>query len=291
MDFEATLNGYLSEIETALRSDFSDCDCRQKTVFDAMQYAVTDGGKRIRPILVLEFCNICGGDPARAIPFAEAVEAIHSYSLVHDDLPCMDNDDFRRGKPACHKAFGEANALLAGDGLLTRAFGLLAKADLPPERIIRGVEILSHQAGASGMIGGQVIDLESEGKQVDGETVSAISDLKTAALLRAACMLGAVAAGADEEQIRAAETYGTALGHAFQIVDDLLDVTGDAAVLGKPIGSDAANQKSTYLSLYGMDAAVAAANAYTQTALDALRPFAKRAFLEQLTMMLVNRDR
>jgi len=290
LDFDRMMKEYIAEIEEYLAECFPKGDCKQQTVLDAMTYSVAAGGKRIRPMLVLEFCRICGGDPKKALPFAAAVESVHSYSLIHDDLPCMDNDDFRRGKPSCHKAFGEANALLAGDGLLTVAFELLSRAELPSDRIVSAVRVLSEQAGVMGMIGGQVIDLESEGKPIDAETIKITYDLKTAALLKASCLLGCIAAGAEEKQLEAAAAYATALGFAFQIVDDILDVEGDSQAIGKPVGSDAENEKRTYVSAYGIDAAKQAAQEYTESALSALQVFEDRAFLETLTRKLVVRD-
>ncbi len=222
-------------------------------VSEAMKYSVRNGGKRIRPMLTLEFCKLCGLEVQKALPFACAVEMIHTYSLIHDDLPCMDDDDYRRGKPSCHKAFGEANALLAGDALLTLAFETAAKADLPAENIVRAVRELAYSAGILGMVGGQVLDLQNENKALTGAELEQIHNLKTGELIRVACVLGCVAADADEKKIQAAEEYAKGIGLTFQIVDDILDVTSDAETLGKPIGSDAENCKTTYISLFGIE--------------------------------------
>ncbi|MBR6634942.1 MAG: polyprenyl synthetase family protein, partial [Clostridia bacterium] len=190
-----------------------------------MLYSLKNGGKRVRPMLVLEFCRVCGGDVQAALPFACAVEMIHTYSLIHDDLPCMDDDDFRRGMPSCHKQYGEATALLAGDGLLTLAFSVLSKAALSAERKIEAVKVLADCAGHLGMIGGQTMDLAHEGQKITLDQLRKTDALKTGRLIRCACALGCIAAGADEEMHKAAEKYADSIGLAFQIVDDLLDIT------------------------------------------------------------------
>lgn len=218
----------------------------------AMRYSVENGGKRIRPELVLAFCEACGGDCEKAMPFACAIEMIHSYSLIHDDLPCMDNDDFRRGKPSCHIAFGEEYALLAGDALLTLAFETAAKAQLPAERIVAAISVLSSAAGCLGMVGGQVMDLQNEGKKVSLETIEKTDALKTGELIRAACVMGCIAAGRND-MIPTAEEYARCIGISFQIVDDILDITSDTATLGKPVGSDDENEKCTYVSHLGIE--------------------------------------
>lgn len=244
------------------------------TVIQAMAYACADGGKRIRPVLTMEFCQLVGGDVKDALPFAAAIEMIHSYSLIHDDMPCMDNSDLRRGKPAVHKAFGEDMALLAGDGLLNRAFEVvLAQTSLPSDRVLAACKILADGAGVMGMVGGQCIDLESEGKDIDLARLQLLQQGKTAALLSAACGMGVALAGGTEEQLHAASVFGENLGLAFQIVDDILDVTAEASVLGKPVGSDAENQKVTYVSLCGLDGAKKMAAEKTDAAIKALEYF------------------
>ena len=290
VDFQTRLTEYMAMTESYLSNCLRERPCRQKNVLQAMKYSVEAGGKRIRPVLTLEFCRLCGGSPEQALPFAAAVEMIHSYSLIHDDLPCMDNDDYRRGKPSCHKAFGEANALLAGDGLLTMAFETLTKAELPPDCIVKAVNTLAGYAGVMGMIGGQVIDLENEGKEIDKETLKLTYDLKTAALLQSACVLGCIAAEASAQQIKAAEQYAKSLGFAFQIMDDILDVEGEATALGKPVGSDVANNKRTYTALYGIQQAKDDARRYSEEAMDALREFSDHQFLIQLTQSLAERN-
>lgn len=267
------ISRYLLPIEVYLHSAVPGEDI----VSEAMRYSLEGGGKRIRPCLVLEFCRVCGGEPGAALPFAAAVEMVHTYSLIHDDLPCMDDDDLRRGKPSCHIKFGETNALLAGDGLLTLAFETLTKAELPGERIAEACATLAAAAGNLGMIGGQTMDLENEGRAVSLETLRQTDARKTGALIRAACLLGCIAADAPPRQREAAADYANALGMAFQIVDDILDVTGDTATLGKPAGSDDAQHKSTYVTLCGLDGAKKDARAFTQAAVDALDVFGDAA--------------
>lgn len=228
----------------------------------AMLYSLESGGKRVRPVLTLEFCRVSGGDVQKAVPFAAAVEFIHTYSLIHDDLPCMDNDDFRRGKPSSHKQFGEANALLAGDALLTHAFSCLASSELPSERIVSAVKYLSASAGVNGMLGGQVVDLIGENKNFGEDELFLMDRLKTAALIKAACVLGCMAAG-NSANIPFAEEFAENLGLAFQIVDDILDFLEGG-------GSDAVSGKSTYVSLMGLDGAKRAADKYTSASLLAL---------------------
>ena len=258
---------FLTKINEALEQYLPQSD---DIVSEAMKYSVRNGGKRIRPVLTLEFCKACGAEPEKALPFACAVEMIHTYSLIHDDLPCMDDDDYRRGKPSCHIAYGEANALLAGDALLTLAFETVVKADVPAENVVRAVKELSYSAGILGMVGGQVLDLQNENKALTLGELEQIHNLKTGELIRVACVLGCIAAGADEEKIKAAEAYAKGIGLTFQIVDDILDVTSDAETLGKPIGSDAENQKTTYVSLLGIEKSKEVAAELTKKAKEVL---------------------
>lgn len=238
----------------------------------AMRYSVENGGKRIRPELVLSFCEACGGDAESVLPLACALEMIHTYSLIHDDLPCMDNDDFRRGKPSCHIAFGYEYALLAGDALLTLAFETAVKAKLPADRIIDSVAVLSKAAGWAGMVGGQVMDLQNEGKEVGIDDIEKTDALKTGELIRAACVMGCIAAG-RKDMIPAAEEYARCIGVSFQIVDDILDVTSDEQTLGKPIGSDDENEKCTYVSLLGIERSREIVSELTEKAKNALKCF------------------
>lgn len=261
---------YLDEINSALKEYLPAAD---DVVSQAMRYSVENGGKRIRPALLLEFCRVCGGDYKKAVPFACALEMIHTYSLIHDDLPCMDNDDFRRGKPSCHIAFGEEYALLAGDALLTLAFETAMKSNLSAEITVKAAKELAKAAGVMGMVGGQVLDLQNEGKKVGVSDLQKTDELKTGELIRAACALGCVCAGADDKKIAAAEKYAHDIGIAFQIVDDILDVTSDEETLGKPIGSDEENQKSTYVSLLGIEKSRKTAEELTLNAQKALDAF------------------
>lgn len=260
-------------------------------LWDAMRYSTMAGGKRIRPFVVMEVCHALGGRPEEALIYAAALEMIHTYSLIHDDLPCMDNDDLRRGKPTCHKAYGEATALLAGDGLLTRAFELVANAPgILPLRKCYAVAILAEAAGAPGMIGGQQMDLASEGKEISYETMVAIHEKKTCALLIAACRLGVLAAGKrGSEAENAMVTYGMGIGRAFQLVDDLLDVTSTKEVLGKDIGSDSKNHKTTYLTFMPIETANDLAKAITDKAKEAVEPYDSECILTALADYLTRR--
>lgn len=267
----------------------------QTVVAEAMAYACADGGKRIRPVLTLEFCRLCGGDTEAAMPAAAAIEMIHSYSLVHDDLPCMDNSLLRRGKPSTHAVYGETMALLAGDGLLNLAFETILtpknRGSLTADGVLGAASALADAAGIEGMVGGQVIDLASEGKQIDLATLEALQRGKTAALLIAACVMGACLAGATPAQEQAARTFGEGVGLSFQIIDDILDVTADAAKLGKPVGSDAENEKTTYVSLLGLEEARRLAEQRTVEAVQALSVFGDEADgLRQLAEALLHRD-
>ena len=259
---------------------------------EAMLYSVENGGKRIRPILTLEFCRICGGDITTAIPLACAIEFIHTYSLIHDDLPCMDDDDMRRGKPSSHVRFGEANALLAGDSLLTFAFETVANADkLDACAKVEAISVLAKAAGFAGMIAGQVQDLENEEKSVTVEDLQQVDNLKTGELIKAACLLGCIAAGADAEKCKAATSFATNLGLAFQVVDDILDVTSDEETLGKPVGSDVQNCKSTYVSLLCLEKAQKIASELTDNAISSLSVFGEDAeFLISLSKKLLSRS-
>lgn len=293
-DFNLKMNEYCTLIENKLSDILSRNGCLQQTLFDAMKYSVDAGGKRIRPIILLEFCRICGGDIETALPFACALEMIHTYSLIHDDLPCMDNDDMRRGKPSCHKAFGEANALLAGDALLNTAFETMlsqSNTDIDPANQLKAAHYIAKCAGADGMIGGQTIDLENEGKDISEEVLLRLYNDKTAALLKAAAVSGAIIAGASQDKIDAAECFAFNLGLAFQIVDDILDCTGEEAVLGKPIGSDEKNNKKTYVTFHGLDSSASEAKRLTNEALKALDSFEDIEFLTELSNYLCNRNK
>lgn len=284
---------YVSLINTYLETSIKDCTFGEDIVHNAMRYSLGIGGKRIRPVLVLEFCRLCGGDVNSALPFAAAIEMVHTYSLIHDDLPCMDDDDMRRGMPSCHKKFGEEYALLAGDGLLTRAFGIIAESDIAkqsPEIAVKAICELSALAGADGMIGGQVVDLRNEDKPCSLDVLQTMDSLKTGALIRCAARLGVLAAKGSESELEAASLYAESLGHAFQIVDDILDVIGDEKELGKPIGSDAQSNKSTYVTILGIDKSKEYADTLTKKAIDCLEIFGSEAdFLRNLALSLISR--
>lgn len=261
-------------------------------VLDAMNYSVSNGGKRIRPILAIEFAKLCDGDVDAAINFGCAVEMIHTYSLIHDDLPCMDNDDMRRGKPSCHIAFGEDNALLAGDALLTEAFGLLASTkNVPDKNIVRAVLYLSSFAGINGMIGGQVLDLQFEKTKPTIDEILKMYSLKTCGLLKAACVLGCLSSNEyDENKIKAAINYAENLGIAFQIQDDILDIEGDSVSLGKPVGSDEKNDKSTAVKYFGLEISKELVKEYTDKAVSELNVFNNDTeILKKIAYMLVDR--
>lgn len=273
MSSEPRFSSYRDYIESFLKDHFSGLHSEpQKILFDAMEYSLLAGGKRLRPILVFEFCRLCGGDWKKAAPFAGALEMVHTYSLIHDDLPCMDNDDYRRGRLTNHKVYGEAMAVLAGDALLTDAFALAASVELPnPKDIGRAICVLSENAGSLGMVGGQVLDILSEERVCTKQEVLDIQSRKTGALINAACVLGAIAGGADEAQIQAASGFAGCLGLAFQIRDDMLDVIGDAKELGKSVGTDA--EKNTFVRLYGLEQCEKLVTKYTNAAIDCLKCF------------------
>ena len=266
----------------------------QKLV-SAMEYSLMAGGKRVRPMLVLEFAKLCGGSEEAAMPFACAIEMIHTYSLIHDDLPCMDNDDLRRGKPTNHKVYGEATALLAGNGLLTLAFetALSAKAiELNGyEKCAQAAKVLALYAGADGMLGGQMIDLESEGKSVSVDHLKEMDNKKTGALMIAACKLACISAGATKEQLDAACSYADNIGLAFQIIDDILDITSSTETLGKPVGSDDENEKSTYAALLGIEECKRLSAELTENAVNALDIFENDTEkLRNFAYYLLNRE-
>ena len=259
----------------------------QQPLFDAMRYSLLAGGKRLRPVLVFEFCRLCGGDWQAAAPMAAAVEMVHTYSLIHDDLPCMDNDDYRRGRLTNHKVYGEGMAVLAGDALLTDAFAMLASSNLQGSAMADAVGVLAECAGSCGMVGGQVLDILSEERECTESEILAIQTRKTGALIRAACALGAIAGGADETQYDAACCFAAALGLAFQIRDDMLDVIGTREDMGKSVGTD--EGKNTFVRLYGLQRCEELVKQYTDIALEALSIFPDNAFLTQLSLEMTNR--
>ena len=297
-DFEKKLTSYVEAFNT-YASQSLDVDKfygRESKGLDrmleAMSYSLENGGKRVRPVLALEFCRVCGGKAGDVLPLALAIEMVHTYSLIHDDLPCMDNDDMRRGKPSNHIAFGYADALLAGDALLTLAFEKIADCALDDERKIKAILCLSKAAGCSGMIAGQVMDLQNEEEKANLETVRKTDELKTGEMIKAAAVMGCIAADADREKTKAAVTYAKKIGLVFQIIDDILDVTGSEDELGKPIGSDDENAKSTYVSLMGLDDAYTLAENETNEAIASLNIFGdEAAFLKDFALSLIHRKK
>ena len=268
-------------------------DKGQAVVFEACRYSAMAGGKRLRPALVLEFCRLCGGDIQAALPFACALEMIHTYSLIHDDLPCMDDDDLRRGKPTNHKVYGEAMAVLAGDGLLNLAFETASDPEnmawISAETQLKAIRALSHASGMEGMIGGQVLDMQAEQTQISLDQLKTLQELKTGALIGVAAQLGCLIGGASAEQTQAALEYARCIGLAFQIQDDILDIEGDAETFGKPIGSDAENGKSTYPSLLGLERCHALVHELSERAVHALKPFDDPGVLPELAQSLADR--
>lgn len=271
------MKDHIKEIEAAIERYIPQEKVAEQQLVDAVRYSLNLKGKRVRPSLTLAFAELCGGSVDAAMPFACAVEMVHTYSLIHDDLPCMDDDDFRRGQPANHKVFGEDIALLAGDALQSMAYTAMlsdeAVAAVGGARAARAARILAEKSGLLGMVGGQVIDLSMEHQTVGIELVRLMEEKKTANLIEAACMMGCVVAGAEEEKIAAAERYAHAIGLAFQIVDDILDVTSTAEELGKPIGSDVDNEKNTFMSLLGIESCRETVEWLTEEAIDALSVF------------------
>lgn len=289
-EFENILANDQRLVENSLPSFLPSALNGQDEVVDAMKYSLTNGGKRLRPVLTLEFCKACGGDRHDAIEAACAVEFIHTYSLIHDDLPCMDNDDYRRGKPSCHKEFSEDIALLAGDGLLTHAFQIVSDSDMSDSAKAKAVSLLAENAGVGGMLGGQVLDLKYEIGNPTVKELLTVHKMKTGALIAAACIMGCIAAGADSAKIAAASRFAYYIGIAFQIKDDILDVVGSSDKLGKPIGSDADNNKTTYVTKVGLTKAQSDVELLTQKGLKELEVFGDSEFISMLADRLINRD-
>ena len=286
-EFDVRMQTYRAAVERYLSGCFTQ-ELPQRRLFEAMRYSLLAGGKRIRPVLLLEFCRVCGGAWESSVPFAAAVEMVHTYSLIHDDLPCMDNDDYRRGKLTNHKVFGESTAVLAGDALLTAAFETAANAEAEPRVTVNVIRTLSRCAGELGMVGGQILDLAAEQGTPDAVQVHTLQDLKTGALIRAACCGGVAAAGGSPEQYEAAAQYATAVGLAFQIRDDMLDVLGDEKTLGKAVHADEA--KGTFVRLYGLERCAQMIAEENEKACAALAAFEDTAFLRELAGKLAVRN-
>ncbi len=295
MNFDKALSDKKKKVEEHLYTYFSDFTGLQQTVFQAADYSLKAGGKRLRPVLLLEACRLFDGDEGMAMPFACAMEMIHTYSLIHDDLPAMDDDDFRRGKPTNHVVYGEGMAILAGDALLNYAYELMIKETMKAgsgtDTCLSAMNEIAQAAGVYGMIGGQVVDLESEQKQVPIETVDFIHGHKTGAMISASLMAGAMLGGANETDLAVIRHYGRNIGMAFQIIDDILDIVGDQEKLGKDIGSDAEKQKSTYPSLLGLEESRRIAHDLLRESKEILDGYGQRAeFLKALSDFLANRE-
>lgn len=296
MDMKKELEVRTGEIEAIIKKYLPKEEGYQKTVLQAMNYSILAGGKRLRPMLMIETYRLFGGNSGIIEPFAAAIEMIHTYSLVHDDLPAMDNDEYRRGKKTTHAVYGEAMGILAGDALLNYAYETAAQAfDMEPEnvRVGKAFQVLAAKAGIYGMVGGQTADVESEGEsEVSKEKINFIYRLKTGALLEASMAVGAILAGASEAERRIVEQAAGEAGLAFQIQDDILDVTSSLEVLGKPIGSDRKNQKSTYLSLEGMEQAREDVKRLFQNAVEKLESLSgENPFLIELLRDLIHREK
>ena len=280
---------YREFVEAYLREIYQKyADQPQKPLFEAVEYSLLAGGKRLRPIFALDFCRMCGGDWKTAAPFAAAIEMIHTYSLIHDDLPCMDNDDFRRGRPTNHKVFGEGMAVLAGDALLTDAFMIAASAKLPnPEDMGMAIGLMAEGAGSLGMVGGQVLDIMSEQRELTEREVLDIQSRKTGCLIHIACCLGVIAGGGSKAQLDAAARFAADLGLAFQIRDDMLDVIGTQEEMGKGVGTD--ETKNTFVKLYGLETCEKLVQQYTKSAIEALNVFENTEYMVALAKSLTDR--
>ena len=282
MQFKERLELYKTMVEDAIAGRIPKGNVPYETLTRSMRYSLLAGGKRLRPSLVLEFCRICGGDVQAALPVACGVEMLHTYSLIHDDLPSMDNDDLRRGIPTNHVVFGEFTATLAGDALQAEAFASVLSAKLPAENVIKCARILADAAGCDGICGGQQLDMEGESKPLTEQDLMEIHSRKTAALIRGACLMGVACAGGAAEQEQAAAEYAEALGLAFQIRDDILDVISTPEELGKTIGSDVEEGKTTFMTLYGLEACEQRVMELTETAKRAAGKFEDNSFLVEL---------
>ncbi len=289
MEFEKKINEYIDIVNKKLEEYLS--PKYPEDIYKAMGYSVFAGGKRVRPVLMLASCEAFGGNVADVLPYACGLEMIHTYSLIHDDLPAMDNDDYRRGKLTCHKAFNEGLAILAGDGLLTYAFDIMLsdafdKQDL---KYVYATKAIAKLSGMNGMLVGQVVDVQSEGKEIDADTLLYIHDNKTAGLIKAALLAGASIGGADKENLKLLEKVGYNIGVAFQIKDDILDVTSTTEILGKPVLSDEKNDKVTYVSLYGLEKAQKDFEFLSNEAIELLKKLDNSEFLVQYANKLINR--
>ena len=296
MNFKEMQLAKVNEIEEILKKHLPKQEGHQKLIMEAMEYSVMAGGKRLRPMLMNETFRLFGGEGSIVEPFMAAIEMIHTYSLVHDDLPAMDNDDFRRGRKTTHVVYGEAMAILAGDALLNYAFETAAKAFSEyPEKSLeigKALQVLAGKAGIYGMIGGQVVDVESEGKKISKDILDFIHELKTSALIESSMMIGAILAGASEEAVKDIEKVAKNVGIAFQIQDDILDVTSTTEVLGKPVLSDEKNEKTTYVNLVGLEKAKEYVETISMEAIKLLEKYEKEdKFLNELLKSLIDREK
>jgi geranylgeranyl diphosphate synthase, type II len=294
MDFKGKYDKWLEVVNLAIDKYITEKDMPEKTVYSSMRYSVTAGGKRLRPVLSLAVCELLNGDINNVIPFACAIEMIHTYSLIHDDLPAMDNDDYRRGRLTNHKVYGDAIAVLSGDALLNYAFEVMLNDSVKNETSIlaktRAMYIIAKASGASGMIGGQVVDLESEGKEISKKMLEYMHQCKTGAMIKAPIISSAVLCNANEEELKHLEMYADKIGLAFQIKDDILDIEGSLATMGKKSGSDIANKKSTFVTLYGMGKSKSMLNKITNEAIESIEYFGERSeFLKELALYVINR--
>jgi len=278
MQLDEILRNKAELVNSALKRYTEHEENPQSIIYEAMGYSLFAGGKRLRPIIMLLVCDMLGGEYEEVMPFACAMEMIHTYSLIHDDLPAMDNDDFRRGKPTNHKVYGEALAVLAGDALLNKAFEVVSSHSYKnTAAAMKAIAVLSASSGTEGMIGGQTVDIQSEGKKISEKELLYLHSLKTGAIIRSSGVIGALMSGACEKEIKAVDEYCLKLGIAFQIQDDLLDVLGNEEQLGKPTGSDSENEKTTFVTLFGIEGSKRAVSEYTKEAVSALSVFGERA--------------
>lgn len=285
MQFSDKLERYINEVNICLENSLKD---KKGSVYDAMRYSLLSGGKRIRPVLSLACADALGGDLQTALYLGCSVEIVHTYSLIHDDLPCMDNDDLRRGKPTSHIVFGEANAILAGDALLNFACEFLLNSPIDNDKKLSGLRVLFAAAGADGMIGGQSLDLEAETRPFSSDELTQLHNKKTGAIINAAASMGAIASDCDEDKLF---NYSSAIGLAFQIRDDILDVNGDEKTLGKPVNSDLKNNKTTFVSLFGIDGAAKKLEDETNKAIDSIEFLGEKGeFLRQFALYLLKRE-
>jgi len=293
LEFLETLESKIVEVNKYLNKYLEEKDNPQATIYKAMNYSLHAGGKRIRPVIALACAELLDADTEKVMPFACAIEMIHTYSLIHDDLPCMDDDDLRRGKPTNHKVYGEGMATLAGDGLLNLAYEtILKQSQVSPNMTLAAMAIIAESAGTEGMIGGQVIDLESEGKEIDAITLMSMHMHKTAALIMASARVGALLGGGGREDLIDLEEFARYLGIAFQIKDDILDVESNSEILGKTVGKDAENNKSTFVTIYGIEQSKKMLEDYTEKAIEVLSKYGQKAeFLIELSKFLLDRDR